>query len=256
MSMHEQLSDDLSLYALGALEGEERAAVDKHLAECPECRQEVARLRGDLALLALSVSGTKPPLRSHQRLKAAVAKEPRPIRPGRVPSRNWLRPFEWVVAAAALILVLLLAHQNRDLQRRISDLEVRSAAQQQKAAQAEDLLAVLNSVDAQHFTLVASKTPPQPEGKAIYQRKTGTLVFLASNMPQLPPLKIYEVWLIPASGAPIPAGLFKPDAHGGASVIKPPLPLGVEAKTFAITIEPEEGSAAPTSQPIMVGAPG
>ena len=167
-----------------------------------------------------------------------------------------MRPFEWVVAAAALILVLLLAHQNRDLQRRISDLEVRSAAQQQKAAQAEDLLAVLNSVDAQHFTLVASKTPPQPEGKAIYQRKTGTLVFLASNMPQLPPLKIYEVWLIPASGAPIPAGLFKPDAHGGASVIKPPLPLGVEAKTFAITIEPEEGSAAPTSQPIMVGAPG
>jgi anti-sigma-K factor RskA len=256
MSMHEQLSEDLSLYALGALEGEERAAVDKHLAECPECRQEVERLRGDLALLALSVSGTKPPLRSRQRLMAAVAKEPRQIRPGRLQSRNRLRPFEWLVAAAAIILVSLLAHQNGSLRRRISDLEVRSVAQQQRAAQAEELLAVLNSVDAQHFTLVANKTPPQPEGKAIYQRKTGTLVFLASNMPQLPPLKIYEVWLIPASGAPIPAGLFKPDARGGATVIKPPLPPGVEAKTFAITIEPENGSAAPTSQPIMVGAPG
>jgi anti-sigma-K factor RskA len=256
MSMHEQLSDDLSLYALGALEGEERAAVDKHLAECPKCRQEVERLRGDLALLALSVSGTKPPLRSRQRLMAAVAKEPRQIRPGRVQSRNRLRAFEWGVAAAAIILVSLLAHQNGDLRRLISDLEVRSAAEQQRAVQAEELLAVLNSVDAQHFTLVAHKIPPQPEGKAIYQRKTGTLVFLASNMPQLPPLKTYEVWLIPASGAPIPAGLFKPDAHGGATIIKPPLPPGVEAKTFAITIEPENGSAAPTSQPIMVGAPG
>jgi anti-sigma-K factor RskA len=256
MSLHEQLSDDLSLYALGELEGEERAAVDKHLGECPECRQEVERLRGDLALLALSVSGKKPPLRSRERLMAAVAKEPRQIRLARVQSRSWLRPFEWVFAAAAVILVLLLARQNGDLQRRISDLQVRSAAQKQRAAQAEELLAALNSVDTQHFTLIASKTPPQPEGKAIYQRKTGTLVFLASNMPQLPPLRIYEVWLIPASGAPIPAGLFKPDAHGAATIIKPPLPPGVEAKTFAITIEPEKGSAAPTSQPIMVGAPG
>ncbi len=40
----------------------------------------------------------------------------------------------------------------------------------------------------------------------------GTVVFLANNMPQLPPEKIYELWLIPASGAPIPAGVFRPNA--------------------------------------------
>jgi hypothetical protein len=38
-----------------------------------------------------------------------------------------------------------------------------------------------------------------------------------------------------------------------AAVVKPTLPASVEAKTFAITVEPKEGSAAPTSQPIMVG---
>jgi anti-sigma-K factor RskA len=103
---------------------------------------------------------------------------------------------------------------------------------------------------------VAGKTPPQPQGSAIYVRNGGTLVFIASNMPPLPAQKAYELWLIPVSGAPIPAGVFKPDAHGSATVLKPPLPAGTEAKTFAITIEPEAGSASPTSQPMMVGVQG
>ena len=110
--------------------------------------------------------------------------------------------------------------------------------------------------EAEHFTLVAGKTPPQPQGKAIYVRSSGTLVFLASNMPAVPAQKAYELWLIPQTGAPIPAGLFKPDAHGAATLIRPPLPAGVEAKAFAITVEPDTGSSAPTSQPIMVGTAG
>src|SRR5208283_3188636 len=55
---------------------------------------------------------------------------------------------------------------------------------------------------------------PQPRGKAIYQRRNRNLIFFASNLPPLPPEKIYELWLFPANGgAPIAAGLFKPDAR-------------------------------------------
>jgi len=57
-------------------------------------------------------------------------------------------------------------------------------------------------------------------------------------------------------GAPIPSGVFKPDARGGAVLINPPLPAGVEAKAFAITIEPEQGSTTPTMPIIMMGAGG
>jgi anti-sigma-K factor RskA len=73
-------------------------------------------------------------------------------------------------------------------------------------------------------------------------------------MPALPPQKAYELWLIPTSGAPIPAGVFKPDAHGSASVVNPPLPAGAEAKAFAITVENESGSATPTMPIVMMGA--
>ena len=103
-------------------------------------------------------------------------------------------------------------------------------------------------------TLVAAKAPPQPQGKAIYVRDRSSLIFLASNMPAVPSDKIYELWLIPTTGAPIPAGLFKPDAHGSATVINPPLPGNVEAKAFAITVEPEAGSTTPTMPIVMVGA--
>jgi anti-sigma-K factor RskA len=253
MSVHEQFADDLSQYALGALQGEELLAVENHLKDCPDCRRELAQLQGDMALLALSASGPKPPLRSRERLMVAIAKEPRRIPVRLVRRRPWWIALEWAAAAGAVAMILLLLRQNTDLRQRVAALDANSAGQQRQLLQAKELIATLTSADAAHFTLVASKTPPQPQGKAIYLRSTSTLVFLASNMPELPPQKTYELWLIPTSGAPIPAGLFRPDTHGSAALIKPPLPSGVEAKTFAITVEPGAGSPAPTSTPIMVG---
>ena len=253
MSAHEQFADDLALYALQALEGEERLALEKHLETCPSCRQEVEQLRGDVTLLAISVSGPTPPSRCRKRLMTAIAKEAR-----RGPARlskpmAWWRVLELGAAVAAVALIAILLRQNRAMHQHIAELETNSMAQQQQLVQAKELMATLTSAEAVHFTLVAGKTPPQPQGKAIYVRSSSTLVFLASNMPELPPQKTYELWLIPTSGAPVPAGLFRPDAHGSAAVLKPPLPTGVEAKTFAITVEPSAGSAAPTSTPIMVG---
>jgi anti-sigma-K factor RskA len=256
MSVHEQFADDLSLYALGALQGEDRLAVEKHLEDCPDCRRELAQLQGDLALLALSASGPKPPLRSRERLMAAIAKEPRRMAVRLAKRKTWWTALAWAAAATTVVVITLLLRQNTDLRQRIAALEANSTGQQKQLLQAKELIATLTSADAVHFTLVAGKTPPQPQGKAIYLRSTGTLVFLASNMPELPPQKTYELWLIPTSGAPIPAGLFRPDTHGSAALIKPPLPTGVEAKTFAITVEPGSGSPAPTSTPIMIGIVG
>ena len=255
MSVHEQFAEDLSLYALGVLQGEERRAIERHLEECCNCRQELEKLWGDVALIGFSVSGPRPPVRSRDRLMAAIAKEPLRLQP----QKNrwaWWNTLGWAAAVAAIVIGLYLRQQNSTLRSRVTELETRTSKQDQQLLEAKQLLATLTSPDAAHFTLVAGKTPPQPQGKAIYVRGSGTLVFLASNMPAIPPEKAYELWLIPTSGAPIPAGLFKPNAHGAASVIQPPLPIGIEAKTFAITIEPAGGSTAPTSQPMMVGTGG
>jgi anti-sigma-K factor RskA len=251
MTVHEQFAEDLALYALGALQGDERLALEKHMEECASCRLELQQLRGDMALMALSAGGPVPPQRARQRLMAAVAREPRMQA---VPRHvAWWTPLRWAAAAALVIATFLLWVRNTGLKNQIAALQDQSAQQQLQLARAREVVATLTASNAMHVTLVAAKTPPQPQGKAIYVRDRASLIFMANNLPSLPPQKAYELWLIPMSGAPIPAGMFKPDARGSAMVINPPLPAGVEAKTFAVTIEPEQGSTTPTMPLVMMG---
>jgi len=255
MSAHEQFAEELALHALGSLQGQERLALEGHLQGCGECRHEIEQLRGDAALLAFSVSGPLPPQRARQRLMNAVGREPRI--PLALPSKRaipWWSVLGWAGAAAMLVAVVFLWKQNGDFARQIARLQSDATAQQEQLVQANEIVNTLTAEDAQRVTLVAAKTPPQPQGKAIYLQRKGSLIFLANNLAPLPPQRAYELWLIPLTGSPIPAGVFKPDAHGSATVVNPPLPPGMEAKAFAITVEPEAGSAAPTSTPIMLGA--
>jgi anti-sigma-K factor RskA len=251
MSVHEQFAEDLALYALGTLQGEERVSLEKHLEGCAGCRRELEQLRGDMALMALSTAGPVPPRRARQRLIGAVAREPRRSVDAK---RTWWTLVPWVAAAALAAGLVALWLQNSDLQRRIAGLQDQSTQQLAELQRAREVVSTLTATDAMRVTLVAAKTPPQPQGKAIYVRDRSSLIFLASNLLPLPAQKAYELWLIPTSGAPIPAGVFKPDAHGSAVVVNPPLPPGVQAKAFAITVEPEGGSAAPTLPIVMVGA--
>jgi anti-sigma-K factor RskA len=250
MSVHEQFAEDLALLALGSLEGDERQVLERHLQECAACRRELEALRGDMALLSLSTAGPKPPGRSRERLMAAIAREPR-----RASARRWWWMLAPSLAAAGLaLMVVLLGRQNSGLREQIAGMQSDAAAQQVELRRAREIVSTLTTSDAMRVTLVAAKTAPQPQGKAIYVRDRSSLIFIASNLPAAPPQKAYELWLIPSSGAPIPAGVFKPDVHGSAAVVNPPLPVGVEAKAFALTIEPEAGSTTPTMPIVMLGA--
>jgi anti-sigma-K factor RskA len=255
MSEHEQYAEDLALYALDALKGEDRVRVDEHLATCAACRLELEQLRGDTALLALSAAGPRPPQRARQRLLDAVAKEPRRPRVAQVtPRRSWWGVLGWAATAAVLVLATSLWKENAQLKQSVASSSSQAAENRREVEELRKIAAPILAPEAQRVTLVAAKTSAQPQGKAFYLRKRNSLVFLANNMPVLPPQKAYELWLIPTSGNPIPAGVFKPDARGSASVVNPPLPAGVEAKAFAITVENEAGSSTPTMPIVMMGA--
>lgn len=255
MSVHEQFAEDLALYALGSLEGDEKVSLKKHLESCASCRRELEELRGSAALLALSASGPRPPARSKSRLMDAIAKESR-AHP-KYPRPRWWSALGWAAAAAMMIFALLIWNQDQRLKTNNSRLATLSSQQRVELENARRVVDTLTASDALRVTVlpVGLKTPP-PEGKAIYSRQHNGLIFTASNLHPLPAQKSYELWLIPITGSPIPAGVFKPDAHGSATVVNPPLPAGVEAKAFAITIEPETGSATPTKPIIMMGAGG
>jgi anti-sigma-K factor RskA len=260
MSGHEQFGEDLALYALSALTGDERASLEQHLATCAECRLELEQLRGDGAVLAFSTMGPKPPLRARQRLLDAVAKDAAATATRAQNARTTAQPrsllwglLRWTAAVALVVFAAEMWKENSALKVSLASASMKAEESSRELEDLRRIAAPIIAPEGQRFTLVAMKSPAQPQGKAFYLRNHSNLVFVANNMPALPPQKAYELWLIPMEGAPIPAGMFKPDARGSATVVNPPLPMGMEAKAFAITMENEAGATTPTMPIVMMG---
>jgi Anti-sigma-K factor rskA len=169
----------------------------------------------------------------------------------------------WALAAGLAVAAGDLYHERDNLYHERDNLHLTVVDQASKldalnadAAAARQVLDTLNDTTAMRVTLTKGKEVPVPRGRATYVASKGTLVFIADNLQPLPPLKTYELWLIPAAagGTPIPAGTFRPDERGNASVILPPLPKGVDAKAFGVTIEDKDGAMTPTLPIVLAGA--
>lgn len=243
----DRFSDQLVLYMLGELPATQCAEFQAHLRECTECRREYLELQNDAAMLALSTAGAAPPAAAKQRLAKEILRETR-VQRAEPASRRWLVPV-----FLTLLLAVIVIAQRVALRTRIAELEKQLSSQQQELDKAQQIVSTLTSPDTFQMSLVVANSRPQPQGKVFYSKRDGKLLFFASHCPMVPEGRVYELWLIPQQGTPLPAGTFRPDARGMASVILPVLPANVEAKTFAITVEPDGGSPAPTSAPIMLG---
>ncbi len=255
--------EDLVLYAMQAMRSHELAAVRAHLDGCAECRQALAEVNGDLALLAVSVDQKPLPEGARERFMARISSETgRTEGSGSAVSIDSKRPARraavwigWLAAAASLLFAFSLQQKVRSLNDELAQQKEAATQQAEANARAKQVLEVLTAPTAKHVLLTAAKAKPEPTGRAVYLAESGGLVFQANDLGQLAQDKTYELWVIPANGqAPIPAGTFRPDAAGSASVLMPPLPKGVPAKAFGVTIEKAEGSATPTAPIILVGA--
>jgi hypothetical protein len=154
-----------------------------------------------------------------------------------------------------LFAVFQTRGENSKLRESVATLGSLVRQQTSDLENAKRVVETITAPEAQKVVLVAGKTPPQPQGKAFYLREKSGLIFVANNLPPLAPEKVYELWLIPTTGAPIAAGLFRPDAHGSVTVVNPPLPAGVAAKAFAVTLEAEGGPHdAPRGTAVMAGS--
>jgi hypothetical protein len=162
----------------------------------------------------------------------------------------------WAVAAGLAVTTGNLYHEREALRSAVTTQSSRLDHLTADAAAARQVLDTMTDNSAMRVTLTPTgQTAPVPQGRATYVASKGTLIFLASNLGPLQPAKTYELWLIPAAAGadPIPAGTFRPDERGNASVIMPPLPKGVEAKAFGVTVEDEGGATKPTLPIILIG---
>ncbi len=260
MRTHEQFADELALYALNELHGSELQEFDQHLESCAACRRELQAMRSDLGLLGLSAVGPKPPARSKDRLMRAIADEPRgvvePARAAATGRKNfWLAWIPAAIALAVIVFAISLRQSNQSLHDQIAELRNRYNDQKIQLAQAQENMRLLLAPDAVHVSLTPPKSGKQPNATAIVSPSQNRMTLMASNLPPVPAGKAYELWIIPPQGAPVNAGVFKPDEHGNAIMLDHQLPT-VQMKTFALTVEDEAGSDKPTSPIVILGTMG
>jgi anti-sigma-K factor RskA len=211
-------------YALDALEPAERAVFEEHLAECAACRQEVTRMAESLTVLAGS---EQPPDRLRSGLLEAVRFTPQVVAP---PRRSRLLPL---LAAALALVVVALGVIIVELQGRLD----RSRA-------VADLLAVPDA-GVVEVAGVAAET-----ARLVFSEAGGRGVFVATGIEPVPADRTYQLWVIAEAGA-TSAGIFTPE--GDQTVVVVVEGDFAEAVAFGVTVEPEGGSARPTSDPVLIG---
>jgi predicted anti-sigma-YlaC factor YlaD len=265
--------DDLFLFALQFLPEDEMAAAYDHLQTCDDCRRQVAWIQGDLVSYGMTAEMQSPPEGARERLLRRVAKEKKVMPIGRHQSAPAATPDTprvidiqsarprrlapvmawtgWAVAAGVAVAALLQFQQRRIEQAQLASTSAQLSQLTTESAQAKAVLQTLTDEGAKrvvlHLVSAGAPPPPRPEAVATYDATRGSLVMVASNLLPLQDQKVYELWVLPADkSAPIPAGTFRPDAAGHATVVMPPLPKGVAAGAFGVTVEAEGGTDKPT----------
>lgn len=228
-------------YGLDALDREERAAFEAHLATCAQCRAEVASFREVAGRLAAAAPDAAPPAE----LRSRVLAEARRVRP--IGSRLRAR-LPWLAAAAGFVLALLLGGAWwRERGERL-------ALAAQVAARDSTLAAMLGP--EVHVVSLAS-TGREPTARVFWNHRRQVFFITAFDLPPAPAGRSYQLWAIAKDKAPLSMGTFNTNAAGRATLIVP-VDSAITALGFielcGLTEEPAGGSPQPTETPRLLGS--
>jgi anti-sigma-K factor RskA len=241
----DELRGYYELHALGVLNEPERSEAEAHLRRaCPTCTEEMRLARETNAMIFASVPDVAPPAHLRRRILASVGVEQ---------SRGWLSWIPWAGVAAATACAALLYFALQDTRQsreqaiaQLGQTEAKMGQMGARLAQMQDAVRLMTEPATRHVTFGKG-----PQGRVLVNPARGVLL-LASNLPQLPQGKTYELWIIPKGGAPRPAGLFQSDPNGNAMhFVAGPVDVA-STGAVAVSVEPETGSPAPTTTPIIV----
>jgi anti-sigma-K factor RskA len=255
MSAHPTRQEDFDLYALGAFEGEELREFEAHISGCSRCAAKLARAKGRVALLSLAAPQVEPSPGARASQMARIHPENR--RPAAVETRTPWPPARWwqmvlVFALAALaILSIVLWQKNERLDKDLAMLHTSVVTQQAQLDDVGHIVQLIGSTDTVNVNLAAQPGMPKGTAHVMYNMKMKVLMY-DGQLDTVPVGKSYQLWVVPASGNPISAGVFSP-TRGQADHWMMNMPDGMVPKAFAVTIEPSGGMPQPTGPKVLVG---
>ena len=294
MSNHEEFAAALAGYAIDALDGAERLALEAHLSTCAQCQAELAELRRVAGALGGAVVAVPPPPALKAKVLAhATAQKQAPQAPEvGAPSRFLRRPAAAptpmtptpgklvrvrvrrsrsplpIAASVAIILGLgayawLLRSEIDSLRLQVTQMSIAAeglrkelTAVRNDAARFTHTAGVLASPVLLKASLTGDKTRmPRATGRAFMNAERGVF-FHAEHMDPLSPGQEYQLWVIPqGEGAkPVPFPRTFTPDANGVVSINLPMPSAPSVLAIAVTIEPKGGSSSPTLPVVLSGA--
>lgn len=281
---HHELQALLGAFALDALEGVERHAVEAHLRGCDACQAELVELRRVMAGLGLAAGEQPPPPALRDRvLTAATGRrvERRRAPASFAPRTRGRRASDhvqveevarsstpvWRLAGAAAILLavvagvyaVLMRNQMEDMKSVVSNAADRSTqlaaeleATRRDSSRLTRIVEVLSAPDLMRVELRGRPEAPAASGRAFLSMTRG-LVFSANKLPALSPGRVYQLWVI-AGGAPVSVGILTPAADGVATMTVALPSAMASPSAVAVTAEPgPDGSKTPTMPILLMG---
>jgi hypothetical protein len=251
---HSEIQELLGAYALDAVDSDEAALVERHLADCPECRAELVQHREVMALMG-DVRTPPPPgvwdrilTGLQERPSSPRAARPEPSTPGRGPASGSgperrsvsLRVFTAVVAVAAVIVAALGIEVAR-LDARTNRLPRVIAAQ----ALVNAYESAASQAGAHRVDLHGTGGTPSVPAVVLAD---GTAFLDGRPLPRLAEDRTYQLWGLGAPGA-APISLAIIGHSPGIQQFGVPAGVG----TLAVTAEHAGGAVAPTSAPVVAG---
>jgi anti-sigma-K factor RskA len=252
---HEHWLEQCEIYALGALDGEERKEFEAHLASgCAVCAAYIRQTRETLLLLDQSLKPLLPPPAVKTKVFEQIT--PKQYAP-RVEENRWRSARQWwfvgagSFAAAAMVLILTwnISNTRSELERLKSQL----AAIQSESAQKDELIQFLSAPEVRSIPLAGLEAAPQAKGKLFWNPTTRRGLLMTFDLPKTAADKAYELWGI-AGNEPIPAGVFQVDDRGQTQFHVPQLPDGRNFEKFAVTLEPAAGVVKPSGPMVLLGS--
>ncbi|HKA11244.1 MAG TPA: anti-sigma factor [Candidatus Dormibacteraeota bacterium] len=240
---HNELESGIEAYLLGSADAEEYERLRTHIEGCSRCRALAARLSRGLAALPLAPEPVEPPAGLHGRVLAAAAaaraggeqQRSRPrfqMQERRRPRRVWLPGAHAALGAAAALLFGFGAIAGVGLAR------LGPFRQQPQTVE--------------RYQLAGSGQLAGVQASAVRLRDGGITLVEFRGLPEPPPGRVYELWLVRADGGAEPAAVFTPESGGTRALVLTADLSGVT--TLAVTVEAgPNGARAPTQEPLIKG---
>lgn len=217
-------------YVLDALAPDERSLFEGHLRRCDQCRRVVGELHGTAEALALAVPAASPP----PRLREAIVEGARAdraaseIRPA--PRRSVLAwAFPALATAAAAAALVWAGALSRDLDR-----------EREARADRERAVLVLASPATDRISLADA------DG-AVVRGSAGEAALVVRGLRSAPSGRTYQAWVV-EDGRAVSAGVFEASGPATVHALTAAVPDGA---IVTVTVEPDGGVDAPTTNPIL-----